>query len=267
MNIIRGLTHLVNRYKKGEESFKSISLRLIFWINKYRYDQVKVVEEQWNNLIVLDACRYDLFQEASTSLNGELEGRYSLGTHTVEWMKNNFDTNIKDVVYVSGNPQVSSTKLKEWTGINNPFYHLENVWDSGWDEEQSTVPPEEVVEATKQLKGEYPNKRFIVHFLQPHHPFIGKETLKTTNHQNGILNSMDWRPVFDNFSLDEIRDSFRKNLDLVLRQVEKLIEDLNGKTVITADHGEMFGEYGLYGHIPGMYTEELVKVPWLEVRE
>jgi hypothetical protein len=45
--------------------------------------------------------------------------------------------------------------------------------------------------------------------------------------------------------------------------------ELQGKTVVTADHGQMIGERSAplpvtdYGHPPGLYTEQLVKVPWL----
>ena len=260
MGLFRNITHLFSRYRKGEENLRSLFFRGVFWINKFRYDQVRVIDEEWCNLIVLDACRYDLFEEEN-QLNGRLESRYSLGTHTVDWLKSNFNEKLEDIVYISGNPQVSSYNLKKWTNFKNPFYHLEKVWDYGWDEEQNTVPPEEVVEATRKLKQEYPNKRFIIHFLQPHPPFIGEGTINTTKRQNRILNSLDWKPILNEFSIEEIKESYRKNLQITLKQIRKL-KDLEGKTVITADHGEMYGEYGLYSHIPAMYTQHLMKVPW-----
>jgi hypothetical protein len=34
--------------------------------------------------------------------------------------------------------------------------------------------------------------------------------------------------------------------------------------VITADHGELFGEMGLYGHLVGLLHPNLRKVPWVE---
>jgi hypothetical protein len=34
--------------------------------------------------------------------------------------------------------------------------------------------------------------------------------------------------------------------------------------VITADHGELFGEWGLYGHISGILHPSLKRVPWVE---
>jgi hypothetical protein len=57
-------------------------------------------------------------------------------------------------------------------------------------------------------------------------------------------------------------------LERGLEQIDEILPALSGKTVITADHGEMLGEYvspvpvRWYGHPPGIYTNELINVPW-----
>lgn len=62
--------------------------------------------------------------------------------------------------------------------------------------------------------------------------------------------------------------AYRENLEAVLPAVERLLSELDGRTVVTADHGQLFGErlfsipIRKYGHPPGLYPEELVKVPW-----
>jgi hypothetical protein len=43
--------------------------------------------------------------------------------------------------------------------------------------------------------------------------------------------------------------------------VQTLAEQLDGKTVVTSDHGEMLK--WKHGHGYGIYTEELRKVPWM----
>ena len=60
------------------------------------------------------------------------------------------------------------------------------------------------------------------------------------------------------------------NLEIALGWVGKLVKELSGRIVITADHGESFGEklhpllpIKIYGHPRGCYIEPLVKVPWL----
>lgn len=72
--------------------------------------------------------------------------------------------------------------------------------------------------------------------------------------------------------LETVWEAYNENLDLVLSEVEPLLDDLNGKSVITADHGNLVGERlgpiptrQKYGHPYGVYTEELVKVPWFIV--
>ena len=53
-----------------------------------------------------------------------------------------------------------------------------------------------------------------------------------------------------------------------IAHVERVIENVRGKCVVTSDHGQMFGErlfpipVRAYGHPLGLYSEELVKVPW-----
>lgn len=66
----------------------------------------------------------------------------------------------------------------------------------------------------------------------------------------------------------EVLRAYRENLTLVLSEVETLLEELTGKVVVTADHGELLGEpespvpNRRYGHPRGVYVEKLVKVPW-----
>jgi hypothetical protein len=68
---------------------------------------------------------------------------------------------------------------------------------------------------------------------------------------------------------DEIlHRAYAETLAVVIDEAEQLVEAFDGKTVISADHGEMLGERAwpvpvkYYGHIPGVYTDELVTVPW-----
>jgi membrane-anchored protein YejM (alkaline phosphatase superfamily) len=72
----------------------------------------------------------------------------------------------------------------------------------------------------------------------------------------------------DESTHDDIWQAYRENLDLVLSEVEDLLSDLQGKTVITADHGELLGDrerpipIRTYWHPEGVYVDSLVKVPW-----
>jgi hypothetical protein len=69
-------------------------------------------------------------------------------------------------------------------------------------------------------------------------------------------------------SKDTLFSVYRENLCLVLDEIEPLLDSLDGKTVVTSDHGEMFNEYAWplpikrAGHAGGLRTPKLVKVPW-----
>lgn len=114
----------------------------------------------------------------------------------------------------------------------------------------------------------YPNKRLIIHYTQPHYPYLGKtgrkhfDTVETPNLEAAI------RASDEEITPDTVRQAYAENLRLVLDAVEPLLTELTGKTVITADHGEYLGErlFPLpgrqYGHPVGIYTETLVRVPW-----
>jgi membrane-anchored protein YejM (alkaline phosphatase superfamily) len=70
---------------------------------------------------------------------------------------------------------------------------------------------------------------------------------------------------------EEIRQAYGESLDIVLKEVESLAKSLSGKTVVTADHGEMLGEQvspvttRVWGHSEEFSTRLLRKVPWLTI--
>ena len=50
-----------------------------------------VMEEEWDYLLVLDACRYDYFaEEYPKFLHGELQKKRSRGSSTSDWLLKNF---------------------------------------------------------------------------------------------------------------------------------------------------------------------------------
>jgi len=230
----------------------------------------RVMEEDWDNLLILDGCRYDMFTER-VDLPGTLEYRISLGSSSEEFMERNFvDEQFHDTVYVSANPFIPKLGLNEET-----FHMVVDLLDD-WDEELQTIRPDIVAEAAREAHKQYPNKRLIVHFMQPHAPFIGELGREmvgggwTMDHDvendPGIWNRLrDGEDV----PLERVWEAYKENLDIVLEEAEPLLSELNGKSVITADHGNLVGERlspiptrRKYGHPYGVHTEELVKVPW-----
>lgn len=58
---------------------------------------------------------------------------------------------------------------------------------------------------------------------------------------------------------------YEENLRIALEGVVDFIEELDGTVVVTADHGEAFGEEGIWEHHIETHIPALMEVPWLEV--
>jgi hypothetical protein len=176
---------------------------------------------------------------------------------------------------VTGNPVVSY-----W--VDTAFSRFEEVWYDNFDPDIGTVPAESVTEKAIQVHKDNPNKRLIVHYLQPHYPFVedpelrftkfeGTDELEVTNVRSGA--SDVWEAV--GLGLVDPNDAwagYRRNLEYVLDAIDPLLEIVSGKVVITSDHGNALGErtrpipMKLYGHPTGIYHPVLRNVPWAEIR-
>lgn len=257
---------------------------ILFSYYKLFYDgRCQITEEDWDNLVILDACRHDTFEKLN-SIDGSLERRISKGTNTGEFLGSNFGNKEHlDIVYVTANPHVS--RLCEGN-----FHSIVPVWETDWDEELNTVTPATMVKATKEAAEMYPNKRIVSHFVQPHAPYIGPYAREAFGIETGItLNRMmatgelendlsrqdypnSWsRFIGGEISREDMIRAYEENLELVLEPVSELVDHLSGKTVITSDHGEMFGEMAWplpvrkHGHGTKIHYPTLAKVPWLTI--
>ena len=88
---------------------RSIILRKLIFPLMSRNDGFNIFNEEWESLIVLDACRYDTFEKYYRDYIkvGRLEKRKSMGTETTSFLIENFgDTYHQDIVYVTANPFV-----------------------------------------------------------------------------------------------------------------------------------------------------------------
>jgi len=62
---------------------------------------------------------------------------------------------------------------------------------------------------------------------------------------------------------DEVWAAYRENLKIVLEDIDILTDALdNERVLITADHGNALGEYGMYGHPGGLFLPATRRVPW-----
>ena len=244
----------------------------------------QICDCDWDNLIIFDSCRYDQFCNVVPDYV-DTELRITRGSNTVEFLFENFDNvACPDTVYITANAQY--LRLLRDGRINNTFHDVIYIGDE-WDQNLQTVHPTAVVRRALEVSRIYPNKRLIIHFVQPHYPFIGHKATQIkrefgkslgristleddgkivdskTTHFPGYTQALD-----AGIAPDEIKLAYRESIDIVFSQSEKLISQLQGKSVITADHGEHLGERPipfsrpLWGHPPGLFTEALRFVPW-----
>ena len=144
----------------------------IWWKNRFLYYVVGayfrrrpnrgifIMNLDWDNLIILDACRYDIFCKVyGQKVNHVL----SRGSNTVEFLLENFAHSMfKDTVYITTNPFVSKY-------CKSNFYRVIPLWDSEWDSELQTVPPDKVYERTLEFSEIYPDKKLIIHYHSHSH--------------------------------------------------------------------------------------------------
>jgi hypothetical protein len=132
-----------------------------------------IMEEDWDYLIILDACRYDYFSKLyKRYFSGDLKKVISSGSNTLEWAKKTFHDKLNDVVYISANPFINSySEIDAFFGKDH-FFKIINVWYWGWDDKLGTVHPIEINRTVKRYRDHYSNKRLIIHYLQPHAPYI-----------------------------------------------------------------------------------------------
>ncbi|MDI3501385.1 MAG: hypothetical protein PWP22_1156 [Thermoanaerobacter sp.] len=251
----RVIHHIIGRY------YKMLPNKGIF-----------VMEDDWDNLIILDACRYSTFLEVS-GLNCEY--RISRASRTPEFLHENFvNRKYNDTIYITSNPYVNLF-------CKNCFYKIIPVWKFAWNEEIGTVLPKDVMKTALETEKRYPDKRLIIHFMQPHYPYIkDPDILPTTAKHEDIkdpiklsLSGNPLNPFIEvergNLDIEEVFKAYKRNLKAVLPYALKLAKRLKGRTVITSDHGEAFGEFAwpfpikIYEHPPHVHIPALVKVPWL----
>lgn len=250
----------------GRELNRLYHLRL--YTRSYNESGINVISMDWDYLLLLDGCRYDTFAEHS-DLPGNLSSVLSRGSSTPEFLRGNIEgRDLLDTVYVNANPQF----IRE--AIDATFYDEIHLWeDEGWHDELGTVLPETVTRRALEVHEQYPNKRLFLHYIQPHYPFIESPTTFDKDHLHDPDDKKNmWEKLGEGvleISREQVRELYTENLLRALPHVKEFITSVEGKSVVTADHGNLFGErvkpvpMREWGHPGGIHVNNLLKVPWL----
>lgn len=170
-----------------------------------------ILNGDWDYLFILDACRFDFFEEIyKDHLKGKLQRVKSSGSMTNEWALKTFkDTILDDVVYISGHPAFNSKTKVGGIEARKYFHKVIDVWDWGWDENLETTPPEVMLEGLNEAEKKYPKKKKILHFMQPHAPYLDV----STNSKRGTFYPLFNRTlsIFEKLSNRLLTKSFTKS--------------------------------------------------------
>lgn len=225
-----------------------------------------VFEREWDALLVLDGCRVDAMAEVAADYDFlENPGTHrSNGSASYQWMDRTFTDEYADEM--ARTAHVTANPFSDDFCSPDDWAVLDEVWRDGWDPELGIVPARTVTEraihATRNAETEF--DRLLVHYMQPHFPSVPKPLGDGTQLQEWRDGrEMAWQGLRrGRLSETDVWDAYIANLRYVLDDVAILLENLDAeRVVLTADHGNAKGEWGIYGH-PNVPLDVLRTVPW-----
>jgi hypothetical protein len=235
-------------------------------VNRVYPQGTNVYDSDWDLLIILDACRVDLLQEVQEEYHfldrpGTLT---SVGSSSLEWLERTFEPSraaeMAATAYVTGNP--FSYRVLESSNL----LVFDEVWKYAWDDDTGTIPARALTDRAIATAREHDPDRLIVHYMQPHFPSV-PDPLSDGMNAETLGQGVGWESPWKKLRRGELDDevvweSYRSNLRYVLNDVSILLKNIDAENVvITADHGNAAGEYGVYGH-PRVPLSCIREVPW-----
>lgn len=248
----------------------------------------------WDIIIILDACRYDSFVKIMYDiyLDNIIRVVNCEAATTIDWLNKHWgDRMYDDILYVSGNPFVNSrgvgVDILGSFDARKHFGIIIDTWDWGFNRLSGRIMPDMVFRDAFIYGKRYPGARMIVHFMQPHSPylfkksklelitvirkFVPKKIFEFMRHHIPccVRRETTFHHVEHNYkyvySDDEIIDAYERNLDSVKSHVLALINSYpDKKIIVTSDHSEYLGEDGRYGH-GGKLNKFISSVPFVVI--
>lgn len=280
-----GLTHFVQ--KLPERGIRESGYILYEWLGRQTltsgFADETVFDREWDILVIYDACRLDLFCEASSEYEWlprsdtiTDDAVDSVAGSSQEWMERTTartpDTSLANTAYITGNPFSAQV-----FGNNHPWGLLDEQWRQVWDDEIGTIRPEPLIKRGIEAarNGEYDH--VIIHLMQPHAPFINYPDIhagfrpKEWGSPEAARDSDDqafsdvWHRIKrGELDYNHVWRAYADNLRIALDATEPLLNNADGKVALTADHGNALGERGLWGH-PDVPAKSIREVPWVTV--
>lgn len=228
----------------------------------------------WDYLIGLDACRTDSFEKYNPFKEAQYMQVETPKGDTVAWYNYMFPSAYPIKLY-SASPWLSKRFDLGGYFAGAHFRQIYEIWDTDWNKERQTTLPESVYERAKEAP-----KKSIIWFEQPHFPPISekdKDIWLDENTARAESGRYLVKKLYEGkISAERVKQAHFNSVEATMPWVEKLVEGLQGRILITADHGELLGEYYAPGKIGWIHGEaefgayrprELYTVPLLVIEK
>lgn len=248
-----------------------------------------LLQLDWDLLIVLDSCRVDALREVASTgefdflTESGVKSLRSVGGSTGEWAASTFTPRYKDEIartgFVEGN--AFPYKVLEMEGDlseNLEMPYLPTDWEPvppgsfreyipAWQHggrsltDRYQSDSNHVIDHTIDLGRRNTCDRVISHLIEPHYPYVAAAKQRGADELNET-EQKPWPYLRNGGDLDVVWENYLTELRAGLGLVDRLLRNYDAENVIiTADHGESFGEYGFYGHQTGSFNPHVRTVP------
>jgi len=261
-----------------------------------------VLERNWDVCIILDTCRVDALKTVAdeyTFING-VDNILSVGGSSAEWMVHTFDRRwsevLSDTAYLTSNAWAKRI-IDDQLDPNQGFSHddlsrlrrfgdwnlvesdqiglLEHVWSYVSREDKISEQhglsdrlvaggtlPRYVTDRGIDIVRNHDYDRVILHYTQPHRPYLSNVVLESRDPYEYEVKPFVY--LRDGGKRQTVWEAYLDELRWVLDDVQIFLENIAAeKVVISADHGEAFGEFGVYSHSCGSVHPHVRRVPWV----
>lgn len=233
-----------------------------------------IKESDWDALLVFDACRVDAMEELmKTEGHGGLTEvvETPTTTATTEWAASIWSSvNTSDITYIAGNPAWKMARDVHDFDLESEVDELIDAasgdvikGDSAWSRYLKATRPDVITEMAREAE-----PPVVVHYLQPHTPFIGDIRIGTVKSDHRVLDSIDTNRTTTglaeagHITTELYRAGYVDNLHVAWQSARQLLPDFDS-IALTSDHGEMLGpnDYSHGEHGDPRHT----LVPWVEL--
>lgn len=254
-----------------------------------------VFSKEWDLLVILDCCRVDALKEVAPEYDfiEDVGSIRTVGGSTPEWTSRTFNPEYRDEIgrtgYVSGTAQLRAileenmpantsllgshlayTMLKYYDTVDlSDLAYVDFALDYELPEDsieqhpKGKTPPRYVTDRGITAAREQNLDRLILHYMQPHGPYAANATAEDRDLRKHEVRPL--RYLRDTGDMETVWEAYLDEIRFALDEVEIALNNIDAeKAVISADHGEAFGEYGIYGHTIGSLHPKVRTVPWAE---